>query len=81
MLKESIVAWQEERPTDDQIRLLKSGPDGTAAVVDTNAPVPPLQASVVATNTLILQTQQQVLGLQQESPNQDGPAPKGPKLS
>jgi hypothetical protein len=64
----------------DQIRLLKSGPDGTAVLVDTNAPVPPLQASVEATNTFN-QQQAQVLAQQQNNPTQDDPGPKGPKLS
>jgi len=64
----------------DQIRLLKSGPDGTAVVVDTNAPASPLQASVEATNTFN-QQQAQVLAQQQNNPTQDDPGPKGPRLS
>jgi hypothetical protein len=64
----------------DQIRLAKSGPDSTAVLVDTNASVPPLQASVEATNTFN-QQQAQVLAQQQNNPTQDDPGPKGPKLS
>ncbi len=64
----------------DQIRLLKSGPDGTAVLVDTNAPVPPLQRAVEATSTF---NQQQTLtpppnNPTQDDPNQNGPTPKGP---
>lgn len=64
----------------DQIRLQKSGPDGTAVVVDTNAPVPPLQASTEATNTFN-QQQALVVAQQQNNPTQDDPTPKGPRLT
>jgi hypothetical protein len=64
----------------DQIRLAKSGPDGSTVVIDTNAPIPSLQASVEATNTFN-QQQAQRLAQQQNNPTQDDPGQKGPRLS
>jgi predicted ABC-type ATPase len=67
----------------DHIRIAKSGPDDRAVLVDVNAPAPPLQASIEATNTV---NQEQALAkqqalLQQQNPKPDGPdGPSGPTI-
>ena len=63
---------------DDQIRMVKSGPDEKSVLVDVSKPAAPLQDSVNAVNTLN-QQQAQVLAQQQDQPTQDGPG-RGPKI-
>lgn len=60
----------------DQIRVAEAGPAGRTALVDVNAPTPPLQASVQEANTLnqqqALLQQQSMVQQQSQNPQQDG---------
>jgi hypothetical protein len=66
----------------DHIRIVRSGPDGKAVLVDVNAPAPPLQASVQEAHTV---NQEQALAKhqalsQQQSQNPQPDGPSGPTM-
>lgn len=66
----------------DHIRIVRSGPDGKAVLVDVNAPAPPLQASVQEAHTVnqehALAKQQALSQQQSQNPQPDGPS--GPTM-